>query len=65
VSETILDLQRIIRTMRREAISSKEGIQTLAGVRITVDGAEERLVTVTDSLGNFTLDPAISKSRDR
>ena len=30
----------------------------LAGVTITVDGAEETLVTTTDASGNFTLDPA-------
>lgn len=30
----------------------------LAGVTITVDGAEDTLVTTTDAAGNFTLDPA-------
>ena len=29
----------------------------LAGVTITVDGAEETMRAVTDSLGNFKLDP--------
>jgi RHS repeat-associated protein len=48
------------RVFASEPLADAEGFvdQGLAGVTITVDGAEDTLRTTTDALGNFRLDPA-------